>query len=154
MTNAQLVSLINDPDETILHLITYLVNWIIRGYLSDEDWNLVNMTKGILLSKSNHSEDNPQVRPISISEPLMMLADRYVKKVLSKKLIEASGPEQIGLVSNGMHTCNRLLQSLFEHEIETENTNIITVKLDIKNAFQQLRQTYNGFSFIKIEYWF
>ena len=138
MTNAQLVSLINDPDETILHLITYLVNWIIRGYLSDEDWNLVNMTKGILLSKSNHSEDNPQVRPISISEPLMMLADRYVKKVLSKKLIEASGPEQIGLVSNGMHTCNRLLQSLFEHEIETENTNIITVKLDIKNAFNSL----------------
>ena len=96
------------------------------------------MTKGILLSKSNHSEDNPQVRPISISEPLMMLADRYVKKVLSKKLIEASGPEQIGLVSNGMHTCNRLLQSLFEHEIETENTNIITVKLDIKNAFNSL----------------
>ena len=51
MTNSYIVSLINDPDDCFLHLITYLVNWIIRGYISDDDWDLINMTKGIFHSQ-------------------------------------------------------------------------------------------------------
>ena len=138
MTNSYIVSLINDPDECFLHLITYLVNWIIRGYISDDDWDLINMTKGILIAKDNHTEENPKVRPICISEPLMMLADRYVKKVLYKDLITAAGTTQTGLAKNGMHICNKLLQALFEDEVLQNNKDVITVKLDIKNAFNSL----------------
>ena len=100
------------------------------------------MTKGILIAKDNHTEENPKVRPICISEPLMMLADRYVKKVLYKDLITAAGTTQTGLAKNGMHICNKLLQALFEDEVLQNNKDVITVKLDIKNAFNSFTSCY------------
>ena len=68
----------------------------------------------------------------------MMHADRYVKNILSKDLITAAGTTQTGLAKNGMHICNKLLQSLFEDEVLQDNKDVITVKLDIKNAFNSL----------------
>ena len=49
-----------------LELITYLVNFILRGWVCDKDWDLINTTRGISLDKGNFKNDSNDWRPICI----------------------------------------------------------------------------------------
>jgi hypothetical protein len=103
-SNKILKSFCANRDPKGLELVTYLVNFTLRGWISDKDWDLINTTRGISLDKGNFKNDANDWRPICISEPLMSIADRYFKEGAFTILTKAAGCEdglQLGLSSNG-----------------------------------------------------
>ena len=80
-SNKILKSFCANRDPKGLELVTYLVNFTLRGWISDKDWDLIN-TRGISLDKGNFKNDANDWRPICISEPLCLLQIVTLKKVL------------------------------------------------------------------------
>ena len=141
-SNKILKSFCANRDPKGLELVTYLVNFILRGWVSDKDWDLINTTRGISLDKGNFKNDANDWRPICISEPLMSIVDRYFKEGAFTILTKAAGCEdglQLGLSSNGLHIGNKYLQGLFDLQSSCDSLkNICYLKVDVKNAFNSI----------------
>ena len=47
VSNKILKTYCTNRDPKALEFVTYLINFILRGWISDKDWDFVNTTRGI-----------------------------------------------------------------------------------------------------------
>ena len=140
MTNLNFKTLIQNDDADTVSFITYLVNFILRGWISNDDWDLCNTTRGLAIPKG----DSESWRPICISEPLMNIADIWFKKCAKSELVNLAGANpngehiQGGLLPDGISEISLSLQLLYEQDIANEMYDSVFMKLDISNAFNSL----------------
>ena len=162
VSNKILKTYCTNRDPKALEFVTYLINFILRGWISNNDWDCVNTTRGIALNKGNFENDSNNWRPICISEPIISIADRYFKERAYRILVDSAGcfeGFQLGLNSNGIHIGNKYLQGIFDlQHLHPKFKNVCFLKLDVKNAFnsiykQVIKEVMNTLKLPLVNYW-
>ena len=136
LSNLIMKNFVEGKEEHHAVFITYLINGILRGWIDDDDFNLINTTRGVALDKGNNDW-----RPICVSESIMGVVESCFLIQAKEKLLEMAGAEehhQLGLISDGMVEGNRFFQLSWEKDIFNQTHDKVFIMYDAKNAFNEL----------------